>query len=541
MAAPESRASAETCSAESFVKRAAALRTKYHMPDFASKPEWNITPDAVAPHPSNRNGVRMNGQRCEELFLQVFRKFDYAEACHGAVCVDKRDDSADLARFHALQANDPQLACLPVETLRFASLGSSHINQVLRNIVGAAVVRNCLEATDASGRLNLALIAPRDSALAEACRVGLRWEVLSAKLEQENPDAVLCIQVALNDPAHAAMLVHEMQIVKQLADVCTAESNVAGEVRLETIRARLVAEGVPCATTSSFLPLLQFVVEQGGNNKHGFVESLVEFHQLFVNPRVRRLREAHFRVVCALPSPRLRLVLLKVAYGCPAIVVRDGWIDYFGPQHVSKIMSKHAQACALADKLAARFHSEYGHAGVWKEPGSVRLLHAFDIELGRILLCKEGYQGTAEEVAATAGIFDAKVRDVLLAALAAKLCEALPVAAVPRESKMRKKDMNPILAEFTADGQLAPARAHDVLVDSARIPWAYDLNGSGRAAAAHGRVLMALSLAATHLKYPETQDLEVVKTDKKSRRCVRRVTFQAARCFCCHRCPECSK
>ena len=170
----------------------------------------------------------------------------------------------------------------------------------------------------------------------------------------------------------------------------------------------------------------------------------------------------------------------------------------------------------------------------------MRLLHAFDIELGRILLCKEGYQGTAEEVAATAGVFDAKIRDVLLAAVAAKQCEALPVVAVPRASKMRKQVINPILAEFTADGQLAPARAHDVLVDSARIPWAYEFNGSGRAAAAHGRVLMALSLAAAHLKYPETQDLEVVKTDK-SRRCVRRATFQAARCFCCHRCPECSK
>ena len=79
--------------------------------------------------------------------------------------------------------------------------------------------------------------------------------------------------------------------------------------------------------------------------------------------------------------------------------------------------------------------------------------------------------------------------------------------------------MNPILAEFTADGQLAPARAHDVLVDSARIPWAYDLNRSGRAAAAHGRVLMALSLAATHLKYPDTQDLEVAKTESHDGAC----------------------
>ena len=71
------------------------------------------------------------------------------------------------------------------------------------------------------------------------------------------------------------MLVHEMQIGKQLADVRMSESEVAGEVRLETVRARLVAEGLPCATSSSFLHLFEFVVEQGGSRKRGFVESLV--------------------------------------------------------------------------------------------------------------------------------------------------------------------------------------------------------------------------------------------------------------------------
>ena len=105
--------------------------------------------------------------------------------------------------------------------------------------------------------------------------MGLRREVLASKLEEEQPDGVLCIQAALNDPAHAAMLVHEMQIVKQLPDVCTQESDVAGEVRLETIRAQLISEGLPCAPSNSFLPLLQFVVEQGGNKQHGFVQPLV--------------------------------------------------------------------------------------------------------------------------------------------------------------------------------------------------------------------------------------------------------------------------
>ena len=147
-------------------------------------------------------------------------------------------------------------------------------------------------------------LAPRDSAFSEACRLGLRWEVLSAKLEQDFPDGVRCIQVALNDPAHAAMLVHEMQILKQLAEACTAECDVARHVCLETVKARLVAEGLPCATSSVCLPLLHFVVEQGGNRKHGFVQSLVYCHQLFVNPWIRRLRESHFRVVCALPCRR---------------------------------------------------------------------------------------------------------------------------------------------------------------------------------------------------------------------------------------------
>ena len=330
----------------------------------------------------------------------------------------------------------------------------------------------------------------------------MRWEVLSAKLEQDHPDGVRCIQAALNDPAHAAMLVHEMQILKQLAEACTAECDVAGHVCLETVKARLVAEGLPCATSSSFLPLLHFVAEQGGNRKHGFVQSLVDFHQLFVNPRIRRLRESHFRVVYALPLPRLRLVLLKVAYGCPASALRDGWIDYFGAQHMNKIQTKHVDAMVLADKVAARFHSDYGHAGVWKEPGSARLLHAFDIELGRVLLCKEGYQGSVAEVASTAGIFDAKVRAMRPVALAAKLGDPFPVAAVLRGSKGKHEELGPTLADFIAEGVPVQASTKVAAAAAAPIPWVHDVNGSAHVAAAHGRVLATLALMAKHLNLP---------------------------------------
>ena len=42
-----------------------------------------------------------------------------------------------------------------------------------------------------------------------------------------------------------------------------SECNKAGEVSVDVVRARLHAEGSALAETAAFLPLLQFVLEQG--------------------------------------------------------------------------------------------------------------------------------------------------------------------------------------------------------------------------------------------------------------------------------------
>lgn len=182
----------------------------------------------------------MNGQRCEELFIQVSGNLIIllrAMVRLASISVTIPRSSRNVARRKNNKTNYPHLAYLPVETLRFASLGSSYIEPCS---LQRDWRRGRPDATVASGRLNLALFlffSPRDSALADACRIGLRFDVLSAKLEQEHTGGVHCMQVAFNVPAHAAMLVHELQIVKQLAEVCTSASDVTGEVRLETTRA----------------------------------------------------------------------------------------------------------------------------------------------------------------------------------------------------------------------------------------------------------------------------------------------------------------
>ena len=135
----------------------------------------------------------MNGEHCEELFRHVFRTYDHDDVALGAVCVELVPSDGSVRTWHRAAPVDERLAALPLEYLMYASIGASHINQVLRNVIGRAVVAKCSQATDAEGRLCLQLVEAQDSALAEACEYGLRWEILSHALEVEELGCVMCI------------------------------------------------------------------------------------------------------------------------------------------------------------------------------------------------------------------------------------------------------------------------------------------------------------------------------------------------------------
>ena len=99
----------------------------------------------------------MNGQRCEELFIQVSGNLIIllrAMVRLASISVTIPRSSRNVARRKNNKTNYPHLASLPVETLRFASLGSSYINHALCNVIGGAVAPT---QRFASGRLNLAL------------------------------------------------------------------------------------------------------------------------------------------------------------------------------------------------------------------------------------------------------------------------------------------------------------------------------------------------------------------------------------------------
>ena len=64
-----------------------------------------------------------------------------------------------------------------------------------------------------------------------------------------------------------------------------------------------------------------------------------------------------------------------------------------------------------AEYVYERFHVVYSDQGFWKHlRDGVKQLHLVDVEIGRILLRREGYTGSLEELRRVAGKFDEKVR-----------------------------------------------------------------------------------------------------------------------------------
>ena len=70
----------------SAIKRAAAARIKYRYHPTGAR--MAIPPMQVGFHPLNRNGVGINGSRCDELLSKVIGAFDYGDACHNAVAIE---------------------------------------------------------------------------------------------------------------------------------------------------------------------------------------------------------------------------------------------------------------------------------------------------------------------------------------------------------------------------------------------------------------------------------------------------------------------
>jgi len=217
------------------VKRASAWRVKYMKMD-----NMQILPSFLGFHPRNRDGLGPNAERCEQLFLELLGQFDKVEANHDAVCVEKKPGCDSFLQFNRKACSGERGLADVGDELPYATLGHSRLNQCLKNVaLGAkALSSKTARVTNTSGQLDLKTVASIDSDLADACADGLRWQVLSWKMEEEEPVAVVVIQSVLNRKSLVQTHEREMQMISRVSSIVHAisEGNLAARVSMQAVR-----------------------------------------------------------------------------------------------------------------------------------------------------------------------------------------------------------------------------------------------------------------------------------------------------------------
>ncbi len=187
-------------------------------------------------------------------------------------------------RFNmAASDGDPKLAPVVTGSLSLGSLSHSHLNQVLRNILGC--LQSASQITTADGCLSIDLLKHRDPAFAAACVDGLLWEILDAQMCIEEPDACTVLQAALNSKNAVYMVEHEMQVLSQMSVICHKASAMADQFSYEAVRRRLLETMPTLADDPDLKAVFGFVIDMGSEDAP-FLADLRQFHKLFVDPKV---------------------------------------------------------------------------------------------------------------------------------------------------------------------------------------------------------------------------------------------------------------
>ena len=176
---------------------------------------------------------------------------------------------------------DPDMA-LDVNSITpapYGSLSHSHLNCCFRNILGNKKGCECSGTRgggaerakcdckyspllDDQGNYTLERVRAHDGDWGRQCEGGLEWEVLSWKLDAEEPEAALVISIALNKKNEAAMKTGHLEIMSTLVGLCKPDPR--GCVPFEPVRDKLIDLYGTEIDHPDFLHLFKVVVDAGG-------------------------------------------------------------------------------------------------------------------------------------------------------------------------------------------------------------------------------------------------------------------------------------
>ena len=292
-------------------------------------------------HPLNRGGVYPSPETVQNLGLKLLQTgFSEDEANHEGVCVqeipaeerscDPRDSEKPYETYQAFNSSHcdsaPQLRdCFSRNSdVLYGTLSHSHLLLCLLAMKNGAKWEwppdwgEVFEkGAQSGGTPDFAAVAALDPSLATLLRDGVRMEVLSWKIYEEEPSACSLISQALNSGQQLALQTSELTALAVLTGSVTLEleSAVAGCVSFETVKAKVRHELDMYVDQAEFIDLFDFVVSMGAG-KNSFIKLILEFGSMFVDQKQRQLRLCAFAEVNKMPldTPRCKIAVLMRAY-----------------------------------------------------------------------------------------------------------------------------------------------------------------------------------------------------------------------------------
>ena len=228
--------SVPTLNHEPVIRQAAAFRIKYRKAECP----FRMPVDPVGFHLGNRDGQPPNGMRCLELRKDILSiGYDSGEADSGGIAVEEKPGGTRLQDFNTLACADDPLLSAVAGCISYGSLSHSHLHQILRNIKFGAKCTGLPAAAGTDDCFSLELSRSVDPAFAHAAATGLNWEVLSWKIEEEEPHARRIIQAAMNAKNGLFLLRHEMQGIASISTMLANSAVVEQSLSVEDARTHL--------------------------------------------------------------------------------------------------------------------------------------------------------------------------------------------------------------------------------------------------------------------------------------------------------------
>jgi hypothetical protein len=337
-------------STSSSIIASCAYRAKYRITDKEGRAiKFMLRVETSGVHKGNRASVYPAGVACKRLCGDVLPAgFLKEEIYHVGVAVQEpppeelirrsgppeigvlkfpADRKSSLAYNVDMCSKDGLLkSCFdaPFDRVEQTWLSHNHMMLVMRAFITGAEwnmppdTDKNITFCDVDGKLSLSAVAasPNGKEMKEAIEEGFPCEMLSWKMDLEEPEAASVISQALNEPQSMSMRTTELTAISVLkGEIMFQMAGVSQHVAFQTVRDRVRHQLATAADDPDLPELFDFLISNGVG-KNTYIDQFMEWTGRYVDSKRRQLRFTAWYPVNKMCPEAVwaRMAVLKRAY-----------------------------------------------------------------------------------------------------------------------------------------------------------------------------------------------------------------------------------